>query len=215
MTHICVRKLTTIGSDNGLSPGRRQATIWTNAGILLILTWGTNFSEILSDIYTFSFKKMHLKMSPEKRRTFCYRHECVNSDCYRANEIIWRISANITQPGTFTATPNKAHYCIEKCSDQGRHYIDVIMTTMASQITSLTVVYSIVYPDSDQRKHQSYASLAFVWGSHRDRWIPAQRASYAENVSIWWRHHEHGYLLFSLNRLSKKTVESLMVGRIC
>ena len=46
------------------------------------------------------------------------------------------------------------------------------MTTMASQITSLTVVYSAVYSDADQRKHQSSASLAFVWGIHRDRWIP-------------------------------------------
>ena len=52
------------------------------------------------------------------------------------------------------------------------HYADVIMTTMASQITSLTVVYSTVYSDADQRKHQSSASLAFVWGIHRDRWIP-------------------------------------------
>ena len=46
------------------------------------------------------------------------------------------------------------------------------MTTMASQITSLTIVYSTVYSDADQRKHQSSASLAFVWGIHRDRWIP-------------------------------------------
>ena len=46
------------------------------------------------------------------------------------------------------------------------------MTAMASQITSLTVVYSTVYSDADQRKHQSSASLAFVWGSHGDRWIP-------------------------------------------
>ena len=46
------------------------------------------------------------------------------------------------------------------------------MTTMASQLTSLTVVYSTVYPDADQRKHQSSVSLAFVWGIHRDRWIP-------------------------------------------
>ena len=53
-----------------------------------------------------------------------------------------------------------------------KHYGDVIMTTMASQIISLTVVYSIVYSGADQRKHQSSASLAFVWGIHRDRWIP-------------------------------------------
>ena len=46
------------------------------------------------------------------------------------------------------------------------------MTTIASQITSLAVVYSTVYSDADQSKHQSSASLAFVWGIHRDRWIP-------------------------------------------
>ena len=49
---------------------------------------------------------------------------------------------------------------------------DVIMGTIASLITSLTIVYSTVYSDADQRKHQSSASLAFVWGIHRDRWIP-------------------------------------------
>ena len=52
------------------------------------------------------------------------------------------------------------------------HYIDVIMTTIASQITSLTLVYPTDYSDVDQGKHQSSASLAFVWGIHRDRWIP-------------------------------------------
>ena len=46
VTHICVSKLTIIGSDHGLSPGRRQAIIWTNAGILLIRPLGTNFSEM-------------------------------------------------------------------------------------------------------------------------------------------------------------------------
>ena len=46
------------------------------------------------------------------------------------------------------------------------------MSPVASQITSLTVVYSTVYSEADQRKHQSSASLAFVWGIHRDRWIP-------------------------------------------
>ena len=50
MTHICVGKLSILASDNGLSPGRRQAIIWTNAGILLIGPLGTNFSEILIEI---------------------------------------------------------------------------------------------------------------------------------------------------------------------
>ena len=54
VTHKCVGNLTIIGSDNGLSPGRRQAITWTNAGILLIGTLGTNFSEMLIEIHTFS-----------------------------------------------------------------------------------------------------------------------------------------------------------------
>ena len=70
VTHICVGKLTSIGSDNGLSPDRRQAIIWNNAGILLIRPLGTNFSEILIGIQTFSFKTMHLKMSSAKWHPF-------------------------------------------------------------------------------------------------------------------------------------------------
>ena len=63
VTHISIGNLTIIGSDNGLSPGRRQAIIWTNVRILLIGPLGTNFSEMLIKINTFSFKKIHLKMS--------------------------------------------------------------------------------------------------------------------------------------------------------
>ena len=69
--YICVSKLTSIGSVNGLSPDRRQAIIWTNAGILLIEPLGTNFSEILIEILKVSFKKMRLKMSYGKRRPSC------------------------------------------------------------------------------------------------------------------------------------------------
>ena len=64
-------KVNHIGSDNGLSPSRRQAIIWTNAGILLIRPLRTNFNETLIAIHTFSFKKMHLKMSSANRRPFC------------------------------------------------------------------------------------------------------------------------------------------------
>ena len=71
VTHICVSDLTSIGSDNGLSPGRHQAIIRTNAGILLIRPLGTNFSEFLVEILIFSFKKMRLKVSSAKRRPFC------------------------------------------------------------------------------------------------------------------------------------------------
>ena len=70
MTHICVDNITIIGTDNGLSPGRRQAIFWTNAGILLIRPLETNFNEILIWNQTFSFTKIHLKMSSAKWRPF-------------------------------------------------------------------------------------------------------------------------------------------------
>ena len=70
--HICSNKLTIIGLDNGLWPGQRQAIIWTNAWISLIWISGTNFSEISSEIHTFSFKKMHLKMLSGKWQPFCF-----------------------------------------------------------------------------------------------------------------------------------------------
>ena len=73
VTHICVGKLTNIGSGNRLLPGRRQPIIWTNAGILLIGPLGTNFSEILIEVYTFSFKKMHWKMA-----AILSQPQCVN-----------------------------------------------------------------------------------------------------------------------------------------
>ena len=71
VTHICVSKLTIIGSDNGLLHDCRQAIIWTNVGILLIGPLGTNFSEILIEIHAFAFKKIHLNMSSGKWLPFC------------------------------------------------------------------------------------------------------------------------------------------------
>ena len=71
VTHICLSQLTIIGADNGLSPGRRQAIIWTNTGILLIGPLGTNVNEISIAIHAFSFKKFHLKVSSGKWRPFC------------------------------------------------------------------------------------------------------------------------------------------------
>ena len=75
-THICLSKLTIIGSL-----GRRQAITWTNAGILLIGPLGTNFSEIIIRIQTFSFKKLRLKMASAKSRPFCLSLNLLNW-CY-------------------------------------------------------------------------------------------------------------------------------------
>ena len=64
--------LAIIGPDNGLSPDRRQAIIWSNAEIFLIEPLGKNFSDIWTEIHTFSFKEIYLKMSSGK---------WMNTDC--------------------------------------------------------------------------------------------------------------------------------------
>ena len=70
VTHICVGNQTIIGFDNGLSPGRRQAIIWTNAGLLSIGLLGTKSSEILIEIHAVLFRKMHLKLLSAKWQPF-------------------------------------------------------------------------------------------------------------------------------------------------
>ena len=71
------------------------------------------------------------------------------------------------------------------------------MGAIASQITSLAIVYSTVYSDADQRKHQSSALLAICAGNSPGTGeFPAQMASNAKNVSIWWRHHEAMIFVF-------------------
>ena len=88
VTHICVGNLTIVGSDNGLSPCRRQASFWTNAWILLIGPSWTSFSEILIGIHTFSFKKIHLKMSSAKWRPFCLGLNVLNAFCWKKISVL-------------------------------------------------------------------------------------------------------------------------------
>ena len=96
MTHICVGKLTIIGSDNGLSPRRRQAIIWTNAGILLNGPRGLNFNDILIEIHTFWFKKIHFKMSSGKRRPCCFGLNVLTQSASDAKSVTLPWNHNIT-----------------------------------------------------------------------------------------------------------------------
>ena len=82
------------------------------------------------------------------------------------------------------------------------HYNDVIMGAIASQITSLPIVYSTLYSDADQRKHQSSAWLAFVWRIHRG--IPLTSGQKCVNVSIWWRHQGVRSFLLTVSPYSGK-----------
>ena len=103
MTHICIGNLTIIA-------GRRQAIIWTNSGILLIGPWGTNFSKILIGIETFSFKKMHLKMSSAKWRPFCLGLNVLN---------IWPGSLGSVCP----VISNNAYHSTVSCGNYVKHNV--------------------------------------------------------------------------------------------
>ena len=114
MTHICVSKLPIIASDNGLSPGRRQAIIGNNSGILSIGLLRTNFSEILIKILTFSFKKMRLKMSFAKWRLLRLglnelRQNCHNSmaDALELPQYSAKPSIHYWRQSTLTCLPMK------------------------------------------------------------------------------------------------------------
>ena len=103
VTHICVSNLTTIGWGNGLSPERRRAIIWTNAGILLIGPLGTNISEIIIEIQTFSLKKIRLKMSSAKCCSFrlglnvlsSKSDWCLNTVTIMRHATSWKLSYSI------------------------------------------------------------------------------------------------------------------------
>ena len=99
--HVCVSTITVIGSNNGLSPGRRQAIIWTNDGILLIGPLGANFSEILIKIYTFSFRKMHLKMSSGKLWPFCLSLYVLRASMSRVWDVLSLSWVGIISRGPF------------------------------------------------------------------------------------------------------------------
>ena len=77
------------------------------------------------------------------------------------------------------------------CGISVGHYSDVIMTTIASQITSLMIVNSTVYSGADQSKHQSSSSLAFVWGIHRGpvnsphKWPVTRKMFPFDDVIMW------------------------------
>ena len=85
VTHICVSNLAIIGSDNGLLPGRCQAIIWTNAGILLIGPLGTNFSETLIGIETFFFQENAFENVVWKIAAILSRPQCV-----KGVAVIWQ-----------------------------------------------------------------------------------------------------------------------------
>ena len=116
VTHICVGKLNSIGSDNGLSPERRQAIIWTNAEILLIGPLGTNFSEILIEIQIFSLKKIRLKMSSAKCCSFRLGLNVLRSFSAGCFIVLYWIMLYWMYHQTSNIRCTKAQTCFSSCS---------------------------------------------------------------------------------------------------
>ena len=100
-------------------------------------------------------------------------------------------------------------------ADQQHHYNDVIMGMMASQITSLTIVYSTVYSGADQRKHQSSASLAFVRGINRGpvnsphKWSVTWKMFPFHDVIMLW----HGLNWYQLQQVNMVVADDLAPHR--
>ena len=146
VTHICVGNLTIIGPDNGLLPGRRQAIICTNAGILSIGPLGTNFSEIQIGIQTVSYKKMHLKMSSVKWRPFCLGLNVLT-------RIIRYQNDNPSQwpPGVMTH-----HHCLSYISDLDISFEELNKLTHIVQDSSIGTKSFTLYRLSQWNNHVGY-----------------------------------------------------------
>ena len=117
MTHICISKPTTIGSDNGLSPSRCQAIIWTNAGILKIGPLGTNFGEISIKIHTGvhfiqgnAFENVVWKMA-----AILSQPPCVNGAC-RLTAIAGAIDPSHKSQNASDKYPTIHHFVTEMCT---------------------------------------------------------------------------------------------------
>ena len=159
MTHICVVKLTIIGSDNGLSPGRRQAIIRTNAGILLIWPLGANFSELSIGIQTFSFKKMHLKMSSAKWRPF-FLGSNVLSVAMPCHDVIILVGSTGVigcyidfGPGTWSSARSI-------CAGLGGH---MLALESRQEVDAISGIYNSSPPGKMAAVSQTIFSDAFFW----------------------------------------------------
>ena len=192
VTHICVSNLIIIGSDNGLSPGRRQAIIWTTAGILLIGPLGTNFSEILIEIHTFSFKKMRFKLSSGKWRPFCLGLnvlnrflDCAGDDCFpcvqRGTVIVSR-NTRREQLGSSWLHSTSSPDTMVVCRLLPNHYIIYCQNRMAD----MWKFFMMTSSNGNIFRVTGHLCAEFTG----PRWIPHTKASDAELWCFLWSSSE-------------------------
>ena len=167
----CVGNLTIIGSDNGLLPGRHQAIIWTNAGILLNGPLGTNFSEILIEIHTFSLKK------------WVWKYHLRNGGHFISATVWKKMHSNITwyfkdhcrvSFGSWrklTAVDSTALYCVILDHVKMELNFKIIVPVMAARVTCPVTVPFCMVGCYDDFRHDS-KPLCRSWRALGCCWLP-------------------------------------------
>ena len=160
VTHICVSKLAIIGSDNDLSPGRRQSIIWTNAGLLSKRPLGTKFSENLIKMHTFSLNNIHLKISSGKWRPFFLSLKCYNLIMSKTSRTNSGDKAGTTMTPPLQWITNAKHHNLKMSSHKNN---------TGKYTACLSVQSSLVYnPLSSgyNGSHFAYISTSFSRSAH-------------------------------------------------
>ena len=181
-THICVNTLTSIGSDNGLSPGRRQALIWTNAGLLSTGPLEKNFSEILIEMQNFSFIRKCLRNGVHFVPGVL---KPCNSETRSVHPLLQH-RQSIEKTRDTIIIKQIGLYCV---SNQVINIRDTYHHWWRSKEFNIVTIWRYRNLSKQcmgaQLWNESYTSVGFQQ-HHIALWIPTQRASNAENVSIWW-----------------------------
>ena len=153
---------------------------------------------------------------------------------FKSPQRIWwsTIHKNTPMDARSSIKRQRPDHVREHRDNKTAHYNDVIMSVMASQITSLTIVYSTVYSKRRTKKTSKLRTIGLCEGnspvtgefegnSPVTGEFPAQRASNAENVSIWWRHHEwppgnipHHYQLNYMSHQCTFSVKSVIFCKV-
>ena len=191
VTHICVGNPTIIGSDNGLAPGRCQWNPYRNSYILIL---EKAFENVIMKTAAILSRPQYVKVAfltaAQIWAPFTGCGSLKTHSCHDANFIVTGGATHCHIMTIGGATRDGKVGIMTTLCLFSYHYNDVIMTALASQITSLTIVYSTVYSRRRSKKTSKLRVTGLCSGNSPVTGdFPAQRASNAENVSIWWRHH--------------------------
>ena len=222
VTHTYVGNLTIIGSENGLSPDQRQAISWTNDGILSIGPLGINFSEMLIEIHTFSFKKIHLEMSSGKWRPFCLGVNVLSLVVKEAPGEILKINVTFHLVLYIQMTWSLIVYLISAYEwkiDSKESYAHIERNGMSNHRRLYCLLNCLCRRRS---KKTSKLRVTSLWEGNPTvtGGFPSERASNPKNVSMWWRHldwsnHVFCSLLVIKPQQNNAQLSRVLIGGLC